>query len=68
MRSFEGQRSDNIAIKRSNKEKEMQLRQLREQLAGLRAHATPTLRASMEKKIAELEEELKGGVRPLRRD
>ena len=68
MRSFEGQRSDNIVIKRSNREKELQLRQLREQLAGLRSHSIPTLRASMEKKIAQLEEELKGDSRPLRRD
>lgn len=68
MRSFEGQRSDNVAIKRSNKEKEMQLRQLREQLAGLKSHVTPTLRTSIEKKIAQLEEELSSGSRPLRRD
>jgi hypothetical protein len=58
MRSIDGQRSDSVAIKRSPKEKEMQLRQLREQLAGLKVHASPALRTSMEKKIAELESEL----------
>jgi hypothetical protein len=69
MRSIDGQRSDSVAIKRSPKQKEMQLRQLREQLAGLKSHVSPALRASIEKKIVELEADLaKASVRRPRRD
>lgn len=67
MRAYSGQRSDNMAIKRTNKEKELQLRQLRDQLAGLKSHVSPVLRESMEKKIAQLQAEL-SEAQPLRRD
>jgi len=47
MRAFEGQHSDNVAIKRTREQKERQLRELKDQLAGLKSHAAETLRASI---------------------
>jgi hypothetical protein len=58
MRAFEGQRSDNQPVKRSPAEKQKLLRELRETLAGMKAHAAPALRQSVQKRIAELETEL----------
>lgn len=58
MRSREGQLSDNRPINRSRAEKERQLRELREALAGMKPHATPALRESVRNKIKELEAEL----------
>lgn len=65
MRSIEGQRSDNQPVKRSLAEKQKLLRELRETLAGMKSHAAPTLRQSVQKRIAELEAEL--GVSATRR-
>ena len=65
MRSIEGQRSDNQPVKRSLVEKQKLLRELRETLAGMKSHAAPTLRQSVQKRIAELETEL--GVSATRR-
>ena len=65
MRSIEGQRSDNQPVKRSMAEKQKLLRELKETLAGMKSHAAPTLRQSVQKRIAELEAEL--GVTPTRR-
>ncbi len=39
-------------------EKQKLLRELRETLAGMKSHAAPTLRQSVQKRIAELETEL----------
>jgi hypothetical protein len=64
MRAFEGQRSDNEPVKRSPAEKQKLLRELRETLTGMKAHAAPTLRQSVQKRIAELEAEL--GAAPRR--
>ncbi|WP_037301082.1 hypothetical protein [Rubritepida flocculans] len=58
MRSREGQLSDNRPISRSRAEKEKQLRELKEVLAGMKPHATPALRESVRNKIKELEAEL----------
>ncbi len=58
MRSIEGQRSDNQPVKRSLVEKQKLLRELRETLTGMKSHAAPTLRQSVQKRIAELEAEL----------
>ena len=58
MRSIEGQRSDNQPVKRSVAEKQKLLRELRETLAGMKSHAAPTRRQSVQKRIAELEAEL----------
>jgi hypothetical protein len=66
MRAFDGQRSDNQPVKRSPKEKEKQLRDLRETLAGMKSHTAPTLRQSVQKRIAELEAELRAPVPPRR--
>lgn len=63
MRAFDGQHSDRVAIKRTRDQKEVQLRQLREQLAALKSHAAPAIRESMTKRIAELEAELSGAAR-----
>lgn len=46
-------------------EKQKLLRELRETLTGMKSHAAPTLRQSVQKRIAELEAEL--GVSPTRR-
>ena len=58
MRSIEGQRSDNQPVKRSLAEKQTLLRDLRETLAGMKSHAAPALRQSVQKRIGELEAEL----------
>jgi hypothetical protein len=58
MRAFEGQKSDNRPVKRNAAEKEAQLNQLKLRLAAMRDYESASLRASVEKKIAELEAEL----------
>ena len=58
MRSIEGQRSDSQPTKRSPAEKQKLLRELRETLAGMKSHAAPSLRQSIQKRIAELEVDL----------
>jgi hypothetical protein len=58
MRSREGQLSDNRPLSRSRVEKEKQLRDLKEVLANMKPHATPSLRDSVRAKIKELEAEL----------
>lgn len=57
MRSFDGQQSDRIAIRRTREQKERQLRELKEQLAALKSHVAPAIRESIVKRIAELEAE-----------
>jgi len=59
MRAFEGQRSDNQPVKRSRAEKEKLLRELRDTLAGMKSHTTVSLRQSVQKRIADLEAELR---------
>jgi len=59
MRAFEGQRSDNQPVNRSRAEKEKLLRELRETLAGMKPHTSPTLRQSVQKRIADLSAELR---------
>ena len=66
MRAMEGQRSDGQPIKRSPAEKQKLLRELRETLAGMKAHASPALRQSVQKRIAELEADV-GTAGPGRR-
>ena len=58
MRSREGQLSDNRPISRTRVEMEKQLRDLKEVLAGMKTHATATLRDSVKAKIKELEGDL----------
>ena len=59
MRSYEGQFSDNRPLKRTREEKQRQLRELKETLAGMKQHNTsPVLRTSIAGKIKELEAEL----------
>ena len=59
MRAFEGQHSDNVAIKRTREQKERALRELKEQLATLKSHAAPAIREALVKRIAEMEADLK---------
>lgn len=59
MRAFEGQRSDNQPVKRSRAEKEKLLRELRDTLAGMKSHTSASLRQSLQKRIADLEVELR---------
>ncbi len=66
MRSFEGQHSDNVAIKRTREEKLRQIAQLKEQLATLKAHAAPAIREALVKRIAELDAELRQPPKPPR--
>ncbi|MGF7172317.1 hypothetical protein [Azospirillum doebereinerae] len=66
MRSFEGQHSDNVAIKRTREEKQRQMAQLKEQLATLKAHAAPSIREALGKRIAELDAELRQPPKPPR--
>jgi hypothetical protein len=65
MRAFEGQRSDNQPIKRSTAEKEKLLRELKQTLAGMKSHTSPSLRQSVQRRIADLEAELRAA--PARR-
>ncbi|GBQ88010.1 hypothetical protein AA13595_2295 [Gluconacetobacter johannae DSM 13595] len=58
MRAFHGQMSDNQPIRRSQAEKQKQLRDLRETLAAMKSHTAPTLRESVQKRIRQLEAEL----------
>lgn len=66
MRSFEGQHSDNVAIKRTREQKQRQVAQLKEQLATLKAHAAPAIREALVKRIAELDAELRQPPKPER--
>jgi DNA-binding transcriptional MerR regulator len=59
MRAFSGQHSDRVAIRRTQDQKAMQLRQIKEQFAALKSHAAPALREAMAKRIADLEQELR---------
>ena len=65
MRAFEGQRSDNQPIKRSTSEKEKLLRELKQTLAGMKSHTSPSLRQSVQRRIADLAAELRAA--PARR-
>ena len=58
MRSFDGQRSDGAPIRRNREEKQKQLQELEQKRAHLGTHTSPTLRAAMDRKIAELKTEL----------
>ena len=62
MRAFEGQRSYNQPVRRTLEQKQRQLRELRDALAGLKSHASPALRDSMRQRVAALEKEL--GTKP----
>jgi hypothetical protein len=59
MRSIEGQRSDRMPVKRTDKEKAAQLTTLKARLAQMKSHESPALRASIQQKIVEIEAELK---------
>jgi hypothetical protein len=59
MRAFDGQHSDNVAIKRTREQKERALRELKEQLATLKSHAAPAIREALVKRIADLDADLK---------
>ena len=58
MRAFAGQHSDAVPVKRTQQQKQSQLAQLREQLAGLKPFAAASMRDSIVKRIADLEKEL----------
>jgi len=58
MRAYEGQKSDNVVIKRTRAEKQVRLGQLKDRLANMRSHESAVLRASIERTIGELEREL----------
>jgi hypothetical protein len=62
MRAFEGQHSDNVAIKRSRDQKILLLRQLREQFGALKPTVAPGIRSAMAKRISDLEGELGGAA------
>ena len=59
MRAFDGQFSDNKPIRRSPEEKRRLLSELEETLAGMKPHASPSLRESIKARILELRAELK---------
>jgi len=59
MRAFDGQRSDNQPNKRSASEKEKLLQELKQTLAGMKSHTSPALRQSVQRRIADLEAELR---------
>jgi|GEM_PF-838158 len=59
MRAFQGQMSDNQPIRRNQAEKEKQLRDLKETIASMKSHTSPTLKESIQRRIRELESELR---------
>ncbi|EHH69085.1 hypothetical protein [Gluconobacter morbifer] len=63
MRAFHGQMSDNQPIRRNHSEKEKQLRDLKETIATMKAHTSPALKESIQKRIRELETELREAAR-----
>lgn len=63
MRSREGQFSDARPIQRSRAEKEKLLRELKDTLAGLKPHASPSMRTTLQARIKELEAEIAAGSR-----
>jgi|HigsolmetaGSP11D_1036233.scaffolds.fasta_scaffold10552_3 hypothetical protein len=58
MRSIEGQRSDNVPIKRTLREKEVMLQKLRQELADMKPTVSEALRSAVKKRIADLERDL----------
>ena len=58
MRAFEGQFSDNKPIRRNTDEKRRLLAELEQTLAGMKPHASPSLRESIKGRIAELRADL----------
>ena len=66
MRAFDGQHSDNVAIKRTREQKQLQLQQLKDQLATLKSHAAPAIREALVKRIGELEAEMRQPPKPPR--
>jgi len=58
MRSREGQFSDARPIQRSKPEKAKLLRELKDALAGLKPHASASMRSTLTTRIRELETEL----------
>jgi len=58
MRAFEGQHSDAVAIKRTREQKQVLLKQLKEQFTGLKPTVAATMRDSLARRIADLEREL----------
>jgi hypothetical protein len=63
MRAFHGQMSDNQPIRRNQAEKEKQLRDLKETLASMKSHTSPALKESVQRRIKELETELRAAAR-----
>ncbi|GBQ15492.1 hypothetical protein [Swaminathania salitolerans] len=59
MRSYTGQLSDNQPIRRNLAEKQKQLRDLKETLGAMKPHTSPTLRESIQRRIRELEVEIR---------
>jgi hypothetical protein len=58
MRSIEGQRSDNVPIKRTLREKEVMLQRLRQELVDLKPTVSETVRSAVRNRIVELEQEI----------
>ncbi|MEO3472392.1 hypothetical protein AAFN86_11030 [Roseomonas sp. CAU 1739] len=63
MRSREGQFSDARPIQRSRAEKEKLLRELKDTLAGLKAHASASMRTTLQARIKELETDIAASSR-----
>ncbi|GAN54132.1 hypothetical protein [Tanticharoenia sakaeratensis] len=63
MRAYHGQFSDNQPIRRNTAEKQKQLRDLKETLASMKSHTSPSLRESIRNRIVTLEQELRTAAR-----
>ncbi|GBQ93064.1 hypothetical protein [Asaia krungthepensis] len=63
MRTYTGQLSDNQPIRRNLAEKQKQLRDLKETLATMKPHTSPSLRESVQRRIRELEVEIRAASR-----
>ncbi|WP_029604317.1 hypothetical protein [Kozakia baliensis] len=63
MRAYNGQLSDNQPIRRNQAEKQKQLRDLKETLAAMKPQTAQALRESVQRRIRELETELRTATR-----
>lgn len=57
-RTHEGQHSDRSPIRRTLEQKKVMLGQLKDQMAGLKPWVAATVRDSLARRIAELEQEI----------
>lgn len=64
MRSFEGQHSDAVPIRRTTEQKAVLLRQLKGELKSLKPTVAGTIREALQRRITDLERDLDSNAAP----